>query len=713
MNVNRLIIALLILFSLGMKAQKSFSLDDVVPGGKNFYQYYPRYANGSFFLADDGYVQSVNDSFYVWNQKLERSFLVDAQAIKSILASTGSDKPGLIRNPIWVNASRLWLNRQGGYVLVDWQKKMVCDSVRLLANAQNIDFNALGGVAAFTVDNNLFVSQRGMEPKQISHAESRAHVYGQSVHRNEFGIEKGTFWSPDAAKLAFYFMDESMVDDYPLVDVSTRIASAKPIKYPMAGLESHQVKVGVYDLAGGATVYLNTGSPVDRFFTNICWTPDGKNILVAEINRGQNHMKLDLYDATSGNKLRTLFEETDEHWVEPTNAAVFLKKNPSQFVWQSKRDGYNHLYLYDLNGKMFRQLTKGNWNVTKFYGFDATEKNFYVQTTGEGHLERHIYRVITGNGKISRLTQEPGTHRAVLSPNGNLWVDHFSSLNVAAQSSLVTSKSGTKITLAQTINPYEGFDMPEIRMVDLKTADHAYSLTGRMMLPIGFDPAKKYPVIVYVYGGPHSQMVTNSWLGGASSWMLWAAQRGYIVFTMDNRGTDGHGKAFEQAIHRRLGECEMADQMEGVKYLTSLPFVDGERIGVHGWSYGGFMTTSLMLKHNDVFKVGVCGGPVIDWKLYEIMYGERYMDMPQENPEGYAETNLCNYVKNLKGRLLMIHGDVDPVVVWQHSLLFVKEAVKNRVQVDYFAYPGHEHNVIGPDRVHLIDKVIRYFDDYL
>lgn len=713
MLVNRFIVALFFLVSFGLTAQKSFTLDDVVPGGKSFYQFYPRYANGSFALEGDGFVQSVNDSFYVWNQGLERSFLVDVPAIKSIMTNHGLKNLGNIRPFSWITNKQLWLNHNACYYLVDWEKKMVCDSVRLLASADHVDFYASGRVAAFTVGNDLFVSQKGLEPQKITNANGMGHVYGQAVHRNEFGIEKGTFWSPDASKLAFYFMDESMVEDYPLVDVSTRIASAKPIKYPMAGMESHQVKVGVYDLAGGATVYLNTGSPVDRFFTNISWTPDGKNILVAEINRDQNHMKLDLYDAVSGNKIRTLFEESDEHWVEPSNPAVFLKKNPAQFVWQSKRDGYNHLYLYDLNGKLLRQLTKGDWNVTKFYGFDASEKNFFVQTTAEGYLERHIYRVNTGNGKTSRLTQEPGTHRAVFSPNGNLWIDHFSSLEVAAQSTLVSSKTDKKQIMAKTINPYEGFDMPEIRMVDLKTADQAFPLAGRMMLPVGFDSAKKYPVIVYVYGGPHSQMVTNSWLGGASSWMLWAAQKGYIVFTMDNRGTDGHGKAFEQAIHRRLGECEMADQMEGVKYLTSLPFVDAGRIGVHGWSYGGFMTTSLMLKHNDVFKVGVCGGPVIDWKFYEIMYGERYMDRPQENPEGYDKANLCNYVNNLKGRLLMIHGDVDPVVVWQHSLLFVKEAVKNRVQVDYFAYPGHEHNVVGPDRVHLIDKVIRYFDDYL
>ena len=706
-------VLVLSLVSLGAMAQKSFTLDDVVPGGKNFYNYYPRYANGSFTLNGDGYVQLVNDSFFVWNQNLERSFLVDLPVIRSIIPQGGTKKSVPLRSLAWINNSQLWLNYNGNYYFIDWQNKSILDSVLILSNAANVDFLPAKNVAAFTVGNDLFVSRKQNRPKQITHSANQWHIYGQVVHRNEFGIEKGTFWSPDASKLAFYFMDESMVTDYPLVDVSTRIAAAKPIKYPMAGMESHRVKVGIYNLTTEQTLYLETGEPEDRFFTNISWTPDGNNLLVAEINRAQNHMMLNLYSAVTGRKIKTLFEEHDDCWIEPTTAALFLKKNPQQFVWQSKRDGYNHLYLYDLNGKLIRQLTKGNWNVTEFYGFDASEHNYYIQSTAEGYLERHVYKVNASNGKSHRLTQAAGTHKALFSANGNLWIDHFSSLEVAAQSTLGSFKPAKSSMLSQTINPFSGFNMPDIKFVELKTANQAFPLTGRLMLPVNFDASKKYPVIVYVYGGPHSQMVTNSWMGGASTWMLWAAQRGYIVFTMDNRGTDGYGKAFEQAIHRQLGECEMADQMEGVKYLTNLPFVDANRIGVHGWSYGGFMTTSLMLKHNDVFKVGVCGGPVIDWKLYEIMYGERYMDQPNENPEGYNKTNLCNYVSNLKGRLLLIHGDVDPVVVWQHSMSFVKAAVDKRVQVDYFIYPGHEHNVMGPDRVHLIDKVIRYFDDYL
>ncbi len=418
-------VLVLSLVSLGAMAQKSFTLDDVVPGGKNFYNYYPRYANGSFTLNGDGYVQLVNDSFFVWNQNLERSFLVDLPVIRSIIPQGGTKKSVPLRSLAWINNSQLWLNYNGNYYFIDWQNKSILDSVLILSNAANVDFLPAKNVAAFTVGNDLFVSRKQNRPKQITHSANQWHIYGQVVHRNEFGIEKGTFWSPDASKLAFYFMDESMVTDYPLVDVSTRIAAAKPIKYPMAGMESHRVKVGIYNLTTEQTLYLETGEPEDRFFTNISWTPDGNNLLVAEINRAQNHMMLNLYSAVTGRKIKTLFEEHDDCWIEPTTAALFLKKNPQQFVWQSKRDGYNHLYLYDLNGKLIRQLTKGNWNVTEFYGFDASEHNYYIQSTAEGYLERHVYKVNASNGKSHRLTQAAGTNKALFSANGNLWIDHF------------------------------------------------------------------------------------------------------------------------------------------------------------------------------------------------------------------------------------------------------------------------------------------------
>jgi dipeptidyl-peptidase 4 len=311
------------------------------------------------------------------------------------------------------------------------------------------------------------------------------------------------------------------------------------------------------------------------------------------------------------------------------------------------------------------------------------------------------------------LSQGSGTHSAKLSPNGNYIIDTYSSQVTPRKIWVINNKDGKVAqTLLTSKNPVADYALGEVTIFPIK-ADDGTDLYTRMITPPNFDKNKKYPVVVYVYGGPHLQLVTNSWLGGANLWMQLMAQKGYIVFTLDPRGTSGRGLEFEQETFRQLGTVEIADQLRGVEYLKSLPYVDADRMGIHGWSFGGFMTTSMMLKSPDTFKVGVAGGPVIDWNYYEIMYTERYMDSPEQNPEGYKNANLLNYVKNLKGKLLMIHGTVDDVVVWQHSLAFIKKAVDEGILLDYFVYPGHPHNVIGKDRVHLMRKVTQYLDDNL
>ena len=346
-------------------------------------------------------------------------------------------------------------------------------------------------------------------------------------------------------------------------------------------------------------------------------------------------------------------------------------------------------------------------------GFDPKEKRMFYVSTQESPLERHIYSVVLESGKISKISSDEGTHAGQLSSDGKYILDTYSSINVPRNINLLKS-SGKKIkTLLSADNPYCNYKLGEIEVSYIKGNVEHPDLYYRMIKPVDFDPGKKYPVIVYVYGGPHSQLVKNTWLGGSRLWQHYMAQKGYISFTLDNRGTLGRGFDFESSIHRQLGALEMKDQMAGIDYLKSLPWVDDSRMGIHGWSYGGFLTTSLMLKHNDVFKVGVAGGPVMDWKYYEIMYGERYMDTPDENPEGYKNSTLKNYVGKLDGKLLIIHGAMDSTVVLQHSLTFLRECVKEGVQLDFFIYPGHPHNVRGKDRVHLMRKVSNYFKDNL
>ena len=567
-------------------------------------------------------------------------------------------------------------------------------------------------------EGNLYV-----DGKLVAEGDGYNIVLGESVHRNEFGINGGLFWSPKANKLAFYRMDQSMVQDYPLVNTKAREAETKPIKYPMAGMKSHEVTVGVYDAASEKVVYLDTRRDTtvherEMYLTNIAWSPDEKSIFIAKVNREQNHMWLEQYDATTGEFKKVLFEETNSRYVEPCEPMIFTPKG-NQFLWFSMRDGYKHLYLYNIDGTLVKQLTKGEYEVEGFIQFDKNGLNAFIYANKDNLAGRDAYRVTLSNGSMIRLTNGTGTHSVVLNDKGNCYVDLFSSVNTPLQATwnMVNVSKGIVKQTSQPLftaeNPLKDYAMPEVKLGTIKAADGKSDLYYRLITPPDMEKGKKYPTLVYVYGGPHSQLVTDSWLGGGNLYFMFLAQQGYVVFTVDNRGTDNRGFEFESCTHRHLGEIEMADQMEGVKFLKSLPYVDENRMGVEGWSFGGFMTITMKLAHPEVFKVGCAGGPVIDWKWYEIMYGERYMDTPQENPEGYENNCLLNKAEDLEGRLLVIHGAEDNTVVWQHSLEFIERCINNFKQVDYFVYPHHEHNVLGRERLHLYQKMFQYYEDFL
>ena len=550
-------------------------------------------------------------------------------------------------------------------------------------------------------------------------------TYGQYVSRNEFGIEDGIFWSPDSTKVAFYKKDESKVTSFPLLDITTRTGSLKEIKYPMAGMDSEIVQVGVYNLMRCSCVYLKVNDfGEDQYLTNVSWTPDGTKVLVQVLDRSQKHMHLNMYDANTGAFIKTLLTEDNAKYVEPQDPVWFVKGTENLFIYRTdNRDGYRNLYLCDLNGNV-RRLTETDADVA----YVANDGEYVWYTSAEvSPVENHLFRVkisvpskalwkgveTVKIGKPQQLTSDEGWHTIAMSPDCRHYIDSWSSLCVPRMTTLCAS-DGTPIrTMLTADDPTEDYAYTEITLGTVKSADGKFDNYYRLIKPKDFDPLKKYPVIVYVYGGPHSQMVKNTYMAELRRWEMYMAQRGYLVYVQDNRGTQNRGAAFEKAIHRQCGQAEMADQMEGVKMLMELPYVDKDRIGVHGWSYGGFMTISLITNYPDVFKVAVAGGPVIDWKWYEVMYGERYMDHPDVNPEGYEKTSLINKAKDLKGKLLICQGAIDPVVLWEHSLSFVRACVVNNVQVDYFPYPCHEHNVSGKDRVHLHDKISMYFEDYL
>ena len=598
-------------------------------------------------------------------------------------------------------------------ILVDFKQQKIVWQDSIAGQTAN-DWCPASKATAYVEGHQLFVVDANEQKHQLSTDGSREIVYGQSVHRNEFGIEKGTFWSPDGQRLAFYRMDQSMVTDYPQVDIFPRNASYEPDKYPMAGMTSHKVTVGVYDLQNDKTVYLQTGDPTDRYFTNISWGPDCKTIYMFELNRDQNDCRLVSYDATTGQKLAELYRETSDKYVEPQHPIQFLPWDDSKFIMQSQKDGYNHLYLFDTNGKELKQITKGEWVVMEVLGFNKKQKSIIFKANKEHPLHHRLYSV-SMTGTIQQLETVDGVHNGLLSPSGNFLIDRFTTPTRPRVIDVVdiTRKTPQHTNLLEAEDPWTGYQQPIFECGSIKAADGVTDLYYRMVKPADFNPEKKYPTVVYVYGGPHANNVQASWHWASRSWETYMAQKGYIIFILDNRGSQYRGRAFEQATFHQLGQIEMQDQMKGVDYLRTLPYVDMNRLGVHGWSFGGFMTISLMTNYPDVFKVGVAGGPVIDWKWYEVMYGERYMGTPQNNPEGYAKTSLISKAKDLKGKLQIITGYNDNTVVPQHCLSFLDACIKAGTQPDFFAYPGEEHNMRGHASVHLHERITQYFEDYL
>lgn len=619
----------------------------------------------------------------------------------------------------------VWLNDGKQCMLFNWKHKKVLwkGDVSMAKGAEVQDFNTVSKALAYVKDHQLHVVDAHGSDHQVTTDGSRELIYGQSVHRNEFGITGGLFWSNDGTRLAFYRMDQSMVSDYPQINISeldwkpakgeSRIATFEPDKYPMAGETSHKVTVGIYDLTTGKVTYLATGDPTDRYFTNVSWGPDNQTLYMFELNRDQNDCRLMSYDTTTGKPMAEIYRETNAKYVEPLQPITFLPWDKSKFVLWSQRDGYMHLYLYNKVGEVC-QLTKGPWVVMKLLGFDAKHKRIFIESNTCNPIQKNIFAVDTETSKQTLLdVNGQGWHTGSLSESGLYLVDNYQTPDIPRNIAIVNTKNGKAISYFKAPNPWQGYTVPGYECGTIKAADGTTDLYYRMVKPLNFDPNKKYPTIVYVYGGPHAHNVDARWHYCSRGWEAFMAEKGYLLFILDNRGSEHRGKDFEQVTFRRLGEEEMKDQMEGVKFLKSLPYIDADKLGIHGWSFGGFMTINLMTTYPDVFKVGVAGGPVVDWKWYEVMYGERYMDTPQANLEGYATCSLLPKAKNLKGKLEIIIGLNDPVVVPQHAFSFLKACIAAGTQPDFFVYPGEPHNMRGHQSVHLHERISQYFFDYL
>lgn len=730
-------------------AQKKFTLEDLNFGGKNFQNM--RAENRYTTWWGDQIVHLDKDKCTIVNPNtLKETTLFTLDDINNIPSKSNIDRT--VRSLYQVsfpsaNQPLVQIATGKELLTVNFKTKWIEDAIEIVPGTQVQAYNKVSGAMAYVLKDQLFVCDKAGNINQLTTDGSRNIVYGEAVHRNEFGIKGGLFWSPSGNRLAFYRMDQSMVTDYPLVHIpevdwkpakgESRIATPEPTKYPMAGEKTHNVTVGVYDINTKKTIFLDAGDPTDRYFTNIQWSPDSKTIYMFELNRDQNDCRLVSYNAESGKKIARepcqsakigvpynaesgkqiaeLYRETDAKYVEPTHPILFLPWNANQFVMLSQKDGYAHLYLFNKDGKQIKQITKGKWVVMDVLGFNNKAKSIVYVSNECSPIQRNTWAVNVENGTRTLLDNGKGYHYATLSDGGKYLVDNYTEPAVPRKIDIITI--GTKRPAIKNWltakDPWAGYSVPEYSSGSLKADDGTTDLYWRMVKPVGFDPSKKYPTVVYVYGGPHAHNVDASWHYGSRSWETYMAQKGYLLFIIDNRGSENRGKAFEQATFRQLGQVEMRDQMQGVKYLKTLPFVDADRIGVHGWSFGGFMTISLITNYPETFKVGVAGGPVIDWKWYEAMYGERYMDTPETNPEGYAKTSLLPKAKELKGKLQIITGLNDPVVLPQHCLTFIKACIAAGTQPDFFVYPGEPHNMRGHQSVHLHERITQYFEDYL
>jgi dipeptidyl-peptidase 4 len=714
MKKNVVTIILICISTILFSQNKILTIDDAVIG-VNAHMYPERISRLQWQGDSENYTFVKDNTIIQSNVKSKKETeIFTLEELNEILTKNDFEERKSMPYYTWYNTNTIRFYYENNLLAIDIDKKELSFQIETNSISSDHSFHKSSKAVAYVEENNLFLNNYKNKKIKATTDTIKGIINGSGyVHRMEFGIDHGIFWSPKGNYVAFYRKDESMVTDYPLINIGERIAKSAKSKYPMAGMKSEEVTLGIFDYNKKEVTYIQTGEPKEQYLTSIAWDPSEKFIYIGVLNREQNHLKFNQYDIVSGDFVKTLFEEKNDRYVEPENSPVFFKNKPNEFLWLSERDGYKHIYQYNTEGKLLKQITKGDWVVSEIHGIDPAGNFIYFSANKENPIENHVYQYNINKGVVNLLTKEAGTHTVTFNKKFSAFFDTHSSTTVPRNYYVRNNKGKIQKTLLEASNPMDKFKVGEMSIFTLKSDDGS-DLYCRMIKPLDFDPNKKYPAIVYVYGGPHSQLVTNEYLGGSWLWQYYMAQKGYVMLTLDNRGTNNRGFEFESCIHRNLGVNEVEDQMNGIEYLINTGFVDSTRIGLHGWSYGGFMTLSMISKYPDKFKVGVAGGPVIDWKYYEIMYGERYMDTPEENPEGYKKTSLLNKVSSFQDeQVLIIHGGIDDTVVPQNSLEFIEKSIKESVLIDYFAYPTHQHNVRGKDRVHLMKKVTKYFDDYL
>jgi dipeptidyl-peptidase-4 len=605
----------------------------------------------------------------------------------------------------------------GDLYCFNMEKKTLRRLTASKAEEQNPEFSPNSRYIGYTRDNNLFVLDLSTDLETQLTADGCEHIlngYLTWVYYEElyFRGYKGFWWSPDSKYITFYRFDESKVFKMPMVDHIPIEAKVIPVVYPKAGMVNPLAKMGIVSIDEGKIAWIDIPAEEEIYIARAIWLPDGKQLSLQILNRDQNKLRFLLADPETG-KTKQVFSEEQETWVTQTDDIHFMK-NKQELIWTSDRDGWNHFYLYDLKGNLISQLTKGKWQVSSLLHVDEENDLLYFTADEKSSLEKHIYRIKLDGTGLEQLSKADGWHSIRMAPSGKLFLDSYSTVMRPPMMELFRL-DGTKLyTIEENIvEELADYPMSKPEFLTFKT-DDGLKLPAMMIKPQKFNKGKKYPVIVSIYGGPESQEVANRWGGSTDLWYQLLAEKGFIIFVMDNRCSAHFGKEGASKMYRNFGHWEVEDQKSAVTYLRTLPYVDASRIGIWGWSYGGYNTCMTMLKAADYFQVGVAVAPVTDFRDYDSIYTERYMDMPQDNPEGYKNGSALNFADQLKGKLLIIHGTMDDNVHFQNSVQLANELIKHQKQFDFMLYPRRAHGIYrDKGHLHVFTLITNYFIRYL
>lgn len=695
-----------------MEKLKNIPIEGLIPGGKEYNNLQPN--RFKQLQVEEGLISYYHNHILHFCEVKEGGLrLVKEHKTDEILQLFGKDsgyKEDTALHTIEGQKGAFWLKLKKEIIIADLLQLKVLHRIAVNENWEGFDYNASAQRFAYLDGNGLYLLDMEGNSMLVYQSTIDAITAGQTAARDEFGNEKGTFWSKDGSKLAYFITDQSNVTEYPLVDINNPIATLRNIRYPMAGAPSEQTTLGIYHLTTQRNVFIEKQGCEEDYLCCVTFTPDNQQLLAAELTRSQQHCRLNLFDANDGRFLKTVLQEDDEKYIEPEHTPLFITGKNDTFIWQSRNNGYNAPYLCSIDKGFIKQLTNLDGEVTRVIGYNNYSQQLVFECNANNYTARTLMAVDL-EGNLTSLSDSTATHKATLLQNG-YYIDEVESPQLPYKAVLCRTGEGEIETLYTSENPLKGYAVPEVEIGTIH--QNGYEICYRLIRPIGYQSGQKYPMVCYFYGGPHVQLIRSDWNCGTAGFEYMMAQAGYMVFTIDPRGSANRGKQFEQEIWRNIGGPQIEDYCKAVEWVCEHEkAIDRNRIGVYGWSFGGFISTSLMLKAGNLFKVSVAGGPVTNWRLYEVMYTERYMQTPQENSDGFDQHDLSRFVNQLEGKLMLIHCNTDPVVLWQNSLAVLHQAVKDDKQIDYAVYVSHPHNVRGPERVHLMKKVRQYFLDWL